>query len=123
MRNFKQKIHELRLQDAIRFVWRSGPIWTIASIALTILQAASPLIMLYLTKLILDTVTAGLASGDANAAFQQVSIYVVLITITALATLVIRLASNLVYDIQSSLVTDYMLTIIHNKAVEVDPCS
>ena len=120
MRNFKQKIHELRLQDAIRFVWRSGPIWTIASIALTILQAASPLIMLYLTKLILDTVTAGLASGDASAAFQQVSIYVVLITITALATLVIRLASNLVYDIQSSLVTDYMLTIIHNKAVEVD---
>ena len=41
---------------ALRFVWASGRALTIVNVVLTILQSLLPLLVLYLTKLVIDTV-------------------------------------------------------------------
>jgi ATP-binding cassette subfamily B protein len=110
----------LRLGPAVRFVWRGAPAWTAASVALVALQGVLPLASLYLIKLVVDAVEAGLRAPDREGAFGRV---VLLIGLTGLVSLVGAVASsiaNLVREAQSQTVTDYMQDVIHHKSVAVD---
>jgi ATP-binding cassette subfamily B protein len=59
----------LQLKRAINLVWQSGPRWTMASVALILIQGLLPLLALYLMKLIVDAVTVGVTAADKTAAF------------------------------------------------------
>ncbi|MBI5676767.1 MAG: ABC transporter ATP-binding protein [Nitrospirae bacterium] len=111
---------EWHLGKALRLVWQSTPNWTIASAVLIILQGALPLLTLYLMKLIVDAVTAGIASPDKTEAFKQV---LYLIGLAGIATIFSTLCSSIagvVNEQQTQMVSDYMNSIIHAKSVEVD---
>ena len=58
-RTFKPNLHR-----ALRFVWDSGPRWTMASVALIFMLAALPLLGLYLIKLVVDAVVMALETSD-----------------------------------------------------------
>ena len=62
----------LQLGRALRFVWQSAKGWTIANGVLLVVQGMLPLLSLYLMKLVVDAVTAGLAAPDKGAVFRQV---------------------------------------------------
>ena len=63
-KTIKEKIrHSLHLERALRLVWQSAPGWTAANFGLILIQGLLPLVSLYLMKLIVDGVTAGLASA------------------------------------------------------------
>src|SRR5450756_1347603 len=74
----------LQLERALRFVWQSAKGWTIASGVLLVVQGVLPLLPLYLMKLTVDAVTAGLAAPDKGVAFQQVVFLIVLMAAVAL---------------------------------------
>lgn len=57
----------LRLDLALRFIWRSTPGWTVASAALVVVQGVLPLANLYLLKLLIDSVTASVGAADQGA--------------------------------------------------------
>jgi len=61
----------LRLGRALRLVWQAGPGWTIASLVLLVVQGLLPLLSLYLLKLTVDGVTAGLTAADKGVAFGR----------------------------------------------------
>ena len=44
--------------------WQSAPGWTTANFGLILIQGLLPLVSLYLMKLIVDAVTAGLMAAD-----------------------------------------------------------
>ena len=54
----------LRLRQAVRFVWESGPGWGIANVVLIVIEGVLPLLLLYIMKLVVDSVTAGIAAPD-----------------------------------------------------------
>ena len=56
-------INTLRLKRALSLVWQSAPGWTLVSAFLVVLQGILPLASLYLMKLIVDSVTAGMNSA------------------------------------------------------------
>ncbi|MDY6972537.1 MAG: ABC transporter ATP-binding protein [Thermodesulfobacteriota bacterium] len=119
--SLRKKIgHSLRLDRAIGFVWQAGPGWTIASLALVVIQGTLPLLALYLMKLIVDAVT--LASGDPNraAAFVDVALLIGVAVSVALLNALCGLIAGLVREAQASTVTDHMYDILHAKSVEVD---
>ena len=61
--SIKEKvINTLRLKRALSLVWQSAPGWTLVSGFLVVLQGTLPLASLYLMKLIVDSVTAGMTS-------------------------------------------------------------
>lgn len=108
------------LRRPLALVWESSRGWTIAGLILMVLQALLPLITLYLIKLTVDAVTAGIVAADKTAALREVMI---LVALTGLVTLLIaacRAASGIVEVHKGQLVTDYVTDVIHRQSVAVD---
>ena len=119
--SIQQKIRSaLRLGRALRFVWQSAKGWTIANGVLTVVQGVLPLLPLYLMKLMVDAVTAGLAAPDKGAAFKHVLLLVGLMGATTLFSFLIRLIAGLVSEWQAYMVTDHMNEVLLAKSIEVD---
>ncbi len=109
-----------QLTRAIQLVWQSSPKWTIANISLAFLQGILPLASLYLTKLIVDAVSAGLTKTAQTNDPKQV---IELVIVTGLITLLSELCSALsqfVKSAQSQFVTDHVHSLLHLKSIEVD---
>lgn len=109
-----------RLRRALRLVWESSRAWTLASFALVVVQAFLPLLSLYLMKLIVDAVAAGLASGDREGMFTRVTFLIVLEGALALLGALTRSVAGLVSEAQGMVVTDRVQEVIHAKSVEAD---
>jgi ATP-binding cassette, subfamily B, bacterial len=105
---------------ALRLVWQSSPGWTIARVALLITQGILPLLSIYLTKLIVDSVTTGLTAPDKIAAFYQVLTVLILAGIVTVINGLCTSLSEFVNTAHSMRVNNYMQGIIHTKSVEAD---
>ncbi len=62
----------LLIRLALRHVWRSGPALMVGTSFLLLFQGLLPLLMLYLTKVVVDAITSGVSSPDKTAAFKNV---------------------------------------------------
>ena len=87
---------------------------------LVVFQGLLPLAMIYLAKLIIDTVTVNLKADEPSQVFARV---LPLIIMAAAATVLNNLCQSLtelVNTAHSQQVTDYMQSIIHDKSIEAD---
>lgn len=109
-----------RLKQTLLFVWRSGPKWSIIKLGLLVIQSILPLLSLYLMKLVVDSVSAGLSSPDKASAFNDVVIYIVLFGVLALLIAICNIADQLVNETQQQLVVNYISDLIHSKSNEID---
>jgi ATP-binding cassette subfamily B protein len=112
--------YALRLQHAIRLVWHCAPGLTAVSYVLSAAQGLLPLFTLYLMKLIVDAVTAGLALPDKGQAFRQIALYIGLWALVAVVGVFLRSLAERVGDAQAQVVTDHTADVLHAKSVEVD---
>ena len=110
----------IRFLPALRLVWQSSPGWTIARLVLVVLQGLLPLVMIYLAKLIIDTVTINFRSSDPEQVFSQVLPLIILAGVAAIFNSFCQSLNELVNTAHSQKVTDYMQGIIHAKSVEAD---
>jgi len=119
--SLRKKVRQaIRLDRAIGFVWQASPNWTLASLALLILQGTLPLLALYVMKLIIDAVAFSLTAPDKVAAFRNVGLLIACAAGVALLNAFLQLMAGLVKDAQSVSVTDHMYDVLHTKSVEVD---
>lgn len=117
----KEKIKvAFRFLPALRLVWQSSPGWTIARLILVVFQGLLPLVMIYLAKLIVDTVTTNLKSSNPEQVFTQVLPLIIFAGIAAIFDSFCQALNELVNTAHSQQVTDYMQSIIHAKSVEAD---
>jgi ATP-binding cassette subfamily B protein len=110
----------VQLRRALGLVWQGGPGWTIASVTLLLFQAALPLLMLYLTKWIVDSVALAIAAPDKSAAFGEVAVLVGAAGAVALVSALCRSLAGFVSEGQAQAVTDHMHDILHAKSAELD---
>ena len=104
------------IRQALQFVWKSSKKWTIYLLIAQILQALLPLASLYLIKLIVDTLTIDGVGTDFTLVLQ----YVVAFGGVQLLLAIIQNYQQLISETQQQLVTDYMSTVIIDKATSVD---
>ena len=109
-----------RFVPALRLVWQSSPGWTIARIVLVVVQGIIPLILIYTSKLIIDTVTEGLALADKTEAFRQLIPFFIIAIVATLINSLGNSLTELVSTAHSQKVTDFMQGIIHSKSLEAD---
>jgi ATP-binding cassette subfamily B protein len=105
---------------ALCFVWQSAKGWTIANGVLMAIQGVLPLLPLYLMKLMVDAVTAGLAAPDKWVAFKHVLLLGGLMGAVILFTSLIGLIAGLISEWQAYIVTDHMNDVLLAKSIEVD---
>jgi ATP-binding cassette subfamily B protein len=109
-----------RITWALRFAWDSGRGLTLANASLTALQALTPLLALYVMKLIVDTVVAGVASGDAEAVWNRIAMLVAAAACVMLAERALATIADLVRALHAQRATDRVYRILHAKSIEVD---
>lgn len=109
-------MHFNHLLQALHFVWASSKKWTVLLLLTQLLQATLPLIALYLIKLIVDSLTA----GADNQGFNSVFYYLLLFGGVQLLIAIIQNYEQFISETQQQLVTDYMATIIIDKALAID---
>lgn len=122
------KIWKIKLKDellsnigwASRFVWQSGPGLTIANVILVIVQGVLPLVGLYLIKLVIDAVSAGLVEPNRIAAAKEVTFLIILSGCVLLLENILGTVAGLVSARQAHFVTDRMYDILHAKSIEMD---
>ncbi|MBW4612035.1 MAG: ABC transporter ATP-binding protein/permease [Desmonostoc vinosum HA7617-LM4] len=120
-KTIKQTIQQtLHLVPALRLVWQSSPGWTIARIILLVIQGILPVVSIYLTKLVIDTVVANLSVADKTVGFGNVILWVVLAGAVTLVSSICNSLSELVVTAHSQQVTDYMQGIINTKSIAAD---
>lgn len=125
---FLQKIREQfekrKLVDILRIIWKSSRRWMMAAVVLVIIDSIFPVLVLFITKLVLDTVTVALETGaDLSVMFDQVLIYIVLLAVVSILSVIFRAGIDYAYSGLSLHVTDYLYTMVHSKATELDLAS
>jgi ATP-binding cassette, subfamily B, bacterial len=109
-----------RLRRAVGAVWESAPGYTLAALAVVVVQGALPLLSLYLTKRVVDAVAAAMTAGDRSAAFQPVLVLVGLMGGVALLGAAVAALSGWVGTAQAQAVTDHMYGVLHAQSTAVD---
>jgi ATP-binding cassette subfamily B protein len=112
--------HVARIRRALGFVWASGRGWTIASLALILVQGTLPLLALYLMKLVVDTAARGLSSADKSGAFDRLAMLLGLAAAIAVASALCRSAEGLVKQALDQRVSDHIHEILQAKSLQVD---
>lgn len=105
---------------AIRLVFRYTPGWTLANIILVFILGLLPLATLYITKLLVDTVTAGIAAPDKAAVIQELFLFISAAVIVALLTSCFRAVSTYVNEVQSLELTDGISDLVHTQSMALD---
>ena len=120
-KTIKEKIrHSLHLERSLRLVWQSAPGWTTANFGLIFLQGLLPLASLYLMKLIVDAVTAGVAAPAKSGALRSVLLLVAAAAGVALFTAACRSLAEIVKEVQTQVITDHIADVVHGQSVEMD---
>ena len=112
--------HVLRLRRAVALAWASAPGWMAVNLALVVLQGLLPLASVYVLKLLVDTVVAGLSSPDRSAALRQVLLWIVVAGGVALLAALVRALGGLASQAQSEALADHAADTLHARSVAVD---
>ena len=105
---------------ALKLVWHSDPKLTIIRILLVITQGILPLASIYLTKLIIDTLTINLGKENATDIFNQLLPLLILGAIVTIFITFCQSLNELINSAHSRKVTDYMQDIIQTKSIAAD---
>ena len=104
----------------LRLIWKAAPGWTIAQVILLVIQGTLPLAYLFLTKLIIDTITASLSATDKNPTVEKLIWFLAIGAVVSLVSIISDNVAEVVSTAQAQKITDYTQDLIHAKAIEVD---
>lgn len=110
----------MQLRRALILVWDSARGWTIAGLVLMAIQAFLPLLPLYLIKLIVDNVAAGINAPNKADILRQILLLIGLTGIVTLLTAGCRALADIVREYQGQLVTDHVTDVIQRQSAAVD---
>lgn len=105
---------------ALSLVWESSPSLAVASIVVRVVQGLLPLVVLYLTKLLIDTVTEALKTPTEDPSLTRILTILGGIAGVAAITAILTALGGLISRIQAQIVTDHMYALLQAKSVEVD---
>ena len=108
------------VRRALSFVWESSPRLAVGSIIVRVIQGLLPLLVLYLTKLLIDAVAEGLKTPADESSMTHITTILGGLAGVAVVSAILTVASSLISRIQSQVVTDHMHALLEAKSVEVD---
>ncbi|MEB3210532.1 MAG: ABC transporter ATP-binding protein [Leptolyngbyaceae bacterium] len=101
-------------------VWRASRYWTVAWMAVLILQGLLPAATVYLSRSVVDGLVATAGAGLSQESIQPVLVPVLLIAGAMLLTEILNSTLQWIRTAQSELVRDYISALVHTQSIEVD---
>lgn len=103
----------------LHFIWHSGPRWSLASIAVVVVQGVLPLLTLYLVKMAVDSLQGAL-DPNSSSGFQSVTVFIALLGAATLLEAIFSSVDRIISFVHGNVLTDRMYDILHAKSTEVD---
>ena len=108
------------LPRAFALVWTATHYWTLAWSLLLMLQGLIPVVIVYLTRWIVDGLVEAVEAGGSWERVLPTLILVALMATTMLVNELLHSATGWIRVVQSELVRDHIHTLIHQQSVGVD---
>ncbi|MCH8819901.1 MAG: ABC transporter ATP-binding protein [Acidobacteria bacterium] len=108
------------LPRAFALVWTATHYWTLAWSLLLMLQGLIPVVIVYLTRWIVDGLVEAVEAGGSWERVLPTLILVALMATTMLVNELLHSATVWIRVVQSELVRDHIHTLIHQQSVGVD---
>ncbi|HKZ01596.1 MAG TPA: ABC transporter ATP-binding protein, partial [Pyrinomonadaceae bacterium] len=108
------------LPRALALAWKAARRWTIAQVGLLFVQGLLPASLIYLTKLLIDSLTLAIKEGATPANIRAV---VWNATLMGAITLLLQVLGGIEQIIRTALVEklqDHIFALIHQKSITVD---
>lgn len=120
MNNSPKFVDGLRIDRALKFVWKAAPQWTALSIFLLFIQSVIPLATLYVFKLLVDALTG--ANGDLAVGVNFHNLLLLIVAALGLAIIGNLCSALLGYanEMQTHFVADYMQRLVQEKSIDMD---
>ena len=113
LKSFKSDFSNI--SKTMKFVFESDKKLSYASLVLLVIMGALPLIVLYLTKVLIDSIT------NSGGYVQNDVWYVIAIFCSVILFMQIAISINsVVYQILGHRVVNYVNNLLHNKSLELD---
>src|ERR1041385_3227855 len=108
------------LPRAFGLVWRVAKPWSIAWVALLVVQGLLPAATVYLTKLVVDRVVYAIKTGASWPDVRNVLILVGTFAGVMILVELARSAINWIRTVQAELLQDHIHALIHEKSANAD---
>ncbi len=109
-----------RAGRTVRLVWSCAPKWTALNLALVLFLGLLPLALVYLTKLVVDSVSAGISGEKTYEALKTALFFVAAMGGVALLRSILSAASGVVRSVLGELTAVRIHGLIHAKAAKVE---
>lgn len=108
------------LPSTFRLIWAAAPGWTVAWLSLLLVQGLTPAILVYLTKLLVDSLVLAIKFGGNWTQVRPVLIYVAVTAGLMLLSASLDSLIDWVNTAKSELIQDYIKDLVHKQSVAVD---
>jgi ATP-binding cassette, subfamily B, bacterial len=108
------------LPQTFALVWQAAPTWTIAWLFLLVVQGFLPVATVYLTRLVVNNLSAAVGAGMAWENIQSLLIPAALMAGVLVVSEILQGANEWIRTAQSELVQDHISALVHAKSIEVD---
>lgn len=105
---------------ALALIWQAARGWTISWAILLVSQGLLPVFLVYLTRLLVDSLTAAIGSGGAWENLQPLLGIGALLAGIMLLMECLQSASDWIRTAQSELIQDHISSLVHRKSTTVD---
>jgi ATP-binding cassette, subfamily B, bacterial len=105
---------------AVRLVFKHTPGWTIISILIIIVMGLLPLAGLFVTKLMVDTVTAGIAAADKTPVVNNLILLIIAAAAISIITVLFRALSAYATEVQSIRMSVVVSDMIQSHSILLD---
>ncbi|MGA7305397.1 MAG: ABC transporter ATP-binding protein, partial [Rhodothermales bacterium] len=120
-RHLRRVVDQLPLLPrALALVWASSRNWTIIWFGVLLVSGILPAALVYLTRLVVDSLVAVLGAGGAWETLRPAAIWAALMAGLMLLDLLLRSLSNYIKTVQAEHLKDHVSQLIHAQSVNVD---
>src|SRR5258706_2833629 len=105
------------LPHAFALVWTAARRWTSVWIALLLVQGLLPVATVYLTRSVVDSLTAAMRAHGDWASLRPTLVLIVSLVALLLLAEVLRSTTNYARAAQAELVRDHISTLIQRKSI------
>jgi len=103
-----------------RLLWEAAPRYTTAWTGLLVIQGILPAALVYLTKLVVDSMIVAVNAGGAWELVRPALILVAMLALTMLLTEVLQFVVEWIRVAQADLIQDHIKSLVHQKSASVD---
>lgn len=114
------KEHKTNWKRSFRLIWTASQLHTTAWVVLLLIQGILPGLLVYLTKLVVDSLVAAVNSQGSWEKTRPALFYIAATAIVMLLTEVFQSLLEMVRTAQADIIQDFVKGLIHDKSATID---